>query len=285
MADGARPTFRVVPAGRGLAWLIAAGALIRTQTVRLLTVALIVQLIMSLTRFPVVGLMVALAIPIISAGMLQCFHQVRKGMPLSPMEVFKPFSQTVPAVRLFLLGAIAGFLALLLVSWLLSGVDELKDPDLLSRLEQGDISTVLSLDPAVVYRVLLGIAIGIAVSGTMAYFAVPLIWFRNMTIGSAIALGLKALVKNWLPFVVLGLVLTALSIPVFLILGVVVGLLAVTGGSPTVQYLAFMFIALVVQLLMFGTQYCAFSEIFELGDKGDSSGPDDTDQPDNQFIA
>lgn len=285
MADKGKPSFRVVPAGRGLAWLLAAGVLIRTQTVRLLTVALIVQLIMSLTRFPVVGLMVALAIPIISAGMLQCFHQVRKGVPLSPMEVFKPFSRTHLAMRLFLLGAIAGFLALLLVSWLLSGVEQLKDPELLSRLEQGDISTVLSLDPAVVYRVLLAIAIGIAVSGTMAYFAVPLVWFKSMPIGAAIALGLKALVKNWLPFVVLGLVLTGLSIPVFLILGVVVGLLAVTGGSPTVQYLAFMFIALVVQLLMFGTQYCAFSEIFQLGDRGDSEDRADEDEPDNQLIA
>lgn len=277
--------YRVVPASRGAAWLLIAASLVRQQVWRLLTVAVLVQLIMSLTRVPLLGLLVALAIPILSAGMLQCFHQVRRGVPLSPMVLFSPFSETRLAARLFLLGGLIGLIAVILISWLLSGVQELRDPELQARLEQGDLQAVLSLDPAVVRRMFLAIAVGVAVSGTLGYFAVPLLWFRQLSIGAAIATGLKALVRNWLAFLLLGLMLVALSIPLFLVLGLLVGLTAVAGGPGIIQYALFLLAVLVVQLLMFGTQYCAFAEIFGFGGEGPGESPAGREQGDDQLVA
>ncbi len=255
------------------------------QAWRLLTVAIIVQFIMSLTRVPVLGLIIALAIPILSAGMLQCFHQVRRGVPLSPVVLFAPFADGRVAARLFMLGGLIGLIAVILISWLLSGVQELRDPELLARLEQGDLEAVLALDPAVIQRAFLAVAIGVAVSGTLGYFAVPLLWFRKLTIGAAIATGLKALVRNWLPFLTLGLVLAGLSIPLMLVVGLLVGLTAVSGGPGLLQYAVMLLAVLVIQLLMFGTQYCAYSEIFELGgdlQDGTGAGPAG---PDDQLVA
>jgi hypothetical protein len=282
--DSDRP-FRIVPASRGVAWLMTAARLVRQQTWRLLTVAVLVQLAMGLTRIPIVGLIVALAIPILSAGMLQCFDQVRRGLPLSPIVLFSPLADKRLAIRLLLLGGLIGLIAVVLISWMLSGIQELQDPELLARLEQGDLDAVLALDPAIVQRALLAIAIGVSVSGTLAYFAVPLIWFRKMTLGKAITTGIKALVRNWIPFLLLGLILVLLSIPLFLILGLLVGITAVAGGPGIIQYALFLLAVLVIQLLMFGTQYCAFAEIFELaGDSG--TGPKEiSDQRDDQFVA
>ena len=265
MNEGPRLDFRVVPASRGLAWLINAARLVRSQLWRLLAVAVIVQLIMGFTRVPVIGLIIALAIPVVTAGMLQCFHQVRLGLPLSPVVLFSPLRAAALAVRLFLLGGLIGLVAVILISWMLSGVAELSDPELLARLEQGDLEAALSLSPSTLQRVFLSIGVGVAVSGTLGYFAVPLLWFRHLSVGAALSTGIKALVKNWLPFLVLGGVLVAISLPLFLVLGLVLGITAVTGGPGIIQYALFMLAILVVQLLMFGTQYCAYSDIFSLG--------------------
>lgn len=277
--------FRIVPAARGLAWLLTAAKMLRMQAWRLLTVAVILQLILSLTRLPVLGLLIALAIPILSAGMLQSFHQVRRGVPLSPAVLFSPFADGVISARLFLLGGLIGLIAVILISWLLSGLNELQDPELIARLEQGDLDAVLALDPAVLQRAFLSVAIGIAVSGTIGYFAVPLVWFRRMRIAAAIGTGLKALVRNWLPFITLGLVLVVLSIPLMLLVGLVVGLTAVSGGPGMLQYALVLFVVLVIQLLMFGTQYCAYAEIFELGGELPPAEGEAPGAPDDQLVA
>ena len=144
---------------------------------------------------------------------------------------------------------------------------------------------MLALDPAVIRKAFLAVAIGVAVSGTIGYFAVPLVWFRRMKIGAAIGLGLKALVRNWLPFLTLGLVLVVLSLPLMLVMGLLVGLAAVSGGPGLLQYAVVLFGVLVIQLLMFGTQYCAYAEIFDL--KGETADPEGTEQdgPDDQLVA
>lgn len=275
----------MVPASRGLAWLITAANLLRQQTWRLLTVAVLVQLAMTLTRLPVIGLIVALGLPILTAGMLHCFDQVRRGLPLSPVALFAPLGNRRLAMRLFLLGGLIGLIAIILISWLLSGIQELQDPELLARIEQGDIEAVLALDPAVVQRAFFAIVIGVSVSGTLGYFSVPLIWFGEMRMGQAITTGIKALVKNWLAFLLLGVILVALSLPIFLVLGLLMGVTAVAGGPGIIQYVLILFAVLLIQLLMFGTQYCAYAEIFELGD-GEGNGPvDDSEAREDQFVA
>lgn len=279
-------TFRVVSAGRGLAWLLTATGLIRQQTWRLLTVAVMVQLAMSLTQLPIIGLLIVLAMPVLSAGMLQCFDHLRRGLPLMPMVLFTPFANKPLAFRLILLGGIIALTAVILITWMLSGIQELQDPELLARIEQGDLDAVLELDPAVVQRAFLAIVLGVSVSGIMSHFTIPLIWFRQMPLGMAIVTGLKALFKNWLPFLLLGVILVVLSIPLFITLGLLMGIAAVAGGPGILQYILILFVVLTIQLLVFGTQYCSFVEIFGLGE-GEGPmppiGPDDSRE--DQFVA
>ena len=275
-----------MPANRGFAWLLTAVGLFRQQTWRLLTVAVMVQLAMSLTQVPVIGFMLVLAMPVLSAGMLQCFDHVRRGLPLSPAVLFLPFTNRLLVLRLFLLGGIIAITALMVISWMLSGITELQDPDFLARIEQGDIEAVLELDPAVVQRAFFAIVVGLSVSGALSHFTIPLIWFKQMSVGSAMATGLKALFRNWIPFLLLAVVLVVLSIPMFIMLGLLMGITAVAGGPGILQYVLMLFVILTIQLLVFGTQYCSFVEIFGLGnDEGPAPpiGPDAS--RDDQFVA
>jgi hypothetical protein len=280
MSENPQQPFRVVPAGRGLAWLLTATRLIRQQTWRLLTVAVLIQLAMSFTQMPIIGLLIALGIPVLSAGMLQCFDHVRRGLPLSPVVVFAPLANRQLAMRLLLLGGLIALVAVLFITWMLSGIEELQDPELLARIEQGDLEAVLALDPAVVQRALLAVVIGVGVSGTLGYFTIPLVWFRQMPLWAAIVTGLKALVKNWSAFLLLGAILVILSIPLFITLGLLVGIAAVAGGPGILQYALVLLVVLIIQLLMFGTQYCAFAEIFELEGPGQT-----TEKRDDQLVA
>lgn len=253
-----------MPASRGLAWLLTTFSLIRQQTWRLLTVAVMVQLALSFTQLPIIGLIIVFAMPILSAGMLQSFDHVRRGLPLSPMVLFAPLGNKQLAVRLLLLGGLIALVAVLIISWMLSGIEEFKDPEFLTRIEQGDLNAVLELDPAVVQRAFLSIVLGVGVSGILSNFTIPLVWFRQMSLGLAIATGLRAMFKNWLPFLVLALMLFVLLIPLSIILGLLIGIAAVAGGPGIIQYALILLLVLTFQLVMFGTQYCAFAEIFEL---------------------
>ena len=276
----------MVAANRGFAWLLTATRMVREQTWRLLTVAVMVQLAMSLTRIPVVGIMIVLAMPILSAGMLQCFDHVRRGLPLSPMVLFTPFTNRPLAFRLFLLGGIIAITALMVISWMLSGVQELQDPELIARIEQGDLEAVLELDPAVVQRSFLAIVLGVSVSGIMSHFTIPLIWFRQLPLGLAMMTGLRALFRNWLPFLILALIMVVLSIPLFITMGLLVGIAAVAGGPGILQYALILFVILMIQLLMFGTQYCSFAEVFGVGgDEGPVPPTDPDASRDDQLIA
>ena len=184
------------------------------------------------------------------------------------------------------MGALLTMIAFVVISWLLSGIPELNDPELIARLEQGDIDAVLGLDPEVVRRTLFALVAGGLASGVIGFFAIPLVWFRKMSLLAAATNGLKALFRNFLAFVLLLVGVMALCIPMFIVLGTIVGFTVIAGGLGILQYALFLLVVLGVQLLVYGTQYCAYAEIFALDadqSPGPSIGPDDVGE--DQFVA
>ena len=127
----------------------------------------------------------------------------------------------------------------------------------------------------------LAVLIGVSVSGTLSYFTVPLIWFRDRLLLAALATGLKALVINWRALLLLALGLAAVLVPVSLVAGFLLGL---AGQGGPVSFLAMglvMVLLLAFQLLLFGTQYCSFLEIFGTERAGEAAPPPD----DGQLVA
>lgn len=273
--------FSKLPAARGMAWLGSAWTILKAQTIRLLLISLFFQFFLSFAQAGILGLIVLLCLPVFSAGILHSLHTVAVGKkPLLAM-LFVGFSSGKSLSKLLLLGAIVMVVGLLVVTLVMSGQVMNLDPELLTRIEQGDLEAIQSIDPQVIQNALIAMMIGAAISGMLTYFAVPLIWFKDATVGQSIMIGLSAMAKNWQPLLVIGLLLALVAIPMGLLFGIFY-LAAMQGGS-SASVMAFLVLLFgpLFQLLVFSTQYVAFRDIFSFEVEQDSNPLDS----DNQLVA
>lgn len=292
MKEHSAPRIVSVPASAGLAWLLQSLTLLRRQAGPLLLIAVLMQLLMSLTRLPLVGFLVVLALPALTAGVLEAFDTAARGVRPRIALLFRPLTTAGRSASLFGLGALVFLVGVVTAALVLSGGVEQLDPATIQRLEQGDIAALSEIDPDFIRRMLLAFAIGMAVSGTLSYFSIPLIWFHAMPLWPALSLGLRALVRNWIPFIVLTVCLAGVLVPLSLLGSFVLG---AAGGEGLVSSLAMAVLLLSVlalQLVLFGAQYCSARQIFKKDEpparpleQTESPGGDDGPADDDQFVA
>ncbi|MBT8058960.1 MAG: hypothetical protein KJO33_05150 [Gammaproteobacteria bacterium] len=273
--------FEALPASRGVAWIRQSGRLLGQQTARLLLVALVMQVILGLTQIPLLGILLIICVPGFSAGVLEAFHVTGQGRPPSPRLLFVPLTSPLSG-RFFALGALIFAVGVLTVSAFLPAGGTMPDEELLNRLQQGDVEALSLIDPEYTRRLLIALMIGIAISGTLSFFTVPLIWFRRQTLFTALGTGFRALIANWKPFMVLGLGLAAVSLPFAFAAGILFSLAGNSGGGAFLMTGLLMVLMLLFQLLLFGTQYCAFQEVFPTAEP---TGPESPGGDEGQFVA
>ena len=206
--------FHKLPAARGLAWITGSWGLVKRQPLRLLLISLFLQFFLSLSQAGALGLLVILCLPVFSAGMLPAFYTVERGGKPNLAIFFMPFTSTKMLSTLLMLGAVVMVLGFLAITLMMSGQVMNIDVEVLSRIEQGDLDALQLIDPKIMENAVFAIAIGAAISGSITYFAVPLIWFRQQGMRRAIPLGLMARVRNWRPLLVIGVLLGLLAIPI-----------------------------------------------------------------------
>ena len=264
MSDQEPQPIRKMPAARGLAWVSGSWGLVKRQPLRLLLISLFFQLLLSFSQMGPLGMVVILCLPVLSAGLLQAFFLVESGEKPMLAVLFMPFTAKGSIGSLLLLGGIAMAVALLIVTLTLAGQMQDIDPNIIVRIEQGDLDALQLIDPQVLQNAVLAMAIGAAISGSITYFAVPLIWFRKHGVGSALIMGLKALGRNWKPLLVIGLFLGLLAVPIVLLFGYFYLSALNEGAASTFLGFLLLMIGPMFQLLLFGTQYLAFRDIFGL---------------------
>ena len=196
MTNGNQP-MQVVPAGRGVAWLTGALVLMRRQPARLLLIGLVLQFLMGFSQIGLLALLLILTIPAFTAGMMQVMLVVDRGARPPLLILFSAFSSTGQLLRLLVLGALMLAGALLAVMFVLSGSLAELDPALITRLEAGDVAALDSIDPELIQRLMFALLAGLIVSGSISYFAVPLVWFKDLPLGQAIKYGLLGMIRNW----------------------------------------------------------------------------------------
>ena len=280
MESGAPSSYTVAPSGSGMAWLTHALTLLRAQAGRLLLIALLMQLILGLVQLPLLGMLVILAVPGLSAGILEAFHRSRAGVTPAISLLFRPLASDRLG-RFVAMGGLVILVSVVCVSFVMGSTTEI-DEALLARLQQGDMAALEQIDPGFVTRLFAAFAISLAISGTLTFFSIPLVWFGNRKLFAALGEGMKALLANWKPMLVLGLALVVVFLPVSLLTALLMQFALMEGLAGTLGMGLVMVLLLLFQLLLFGTQYCAFSEIFRL-----EAGPPGAEPPpaDDQLVA
>ncbi|MCW8925882.1 MAG: BPSS1780 family membrane protein [Xanthomonadales bacterium] len=267
-----------LPTARALAWLTGSWGLVRRQPVRLLLISLFFQFFLSVSQAGLLGLLVVMCLPVLSAGLLHAFYLIEAGERPMLAVLFIPFTVKTTVSRLLMLGGVVLVLGLLLVSIFMAGQVMDIDPELLRRVEQGDLDALQYIDPATMEQSLLAMALAATVSGMLTYFSVPLIWFRHQAIGRSVLLGLKALGRNWKPLLLIGVLLGLLAVPIVMLVGYFY-LTMLSGGNPsTMLAIVLLVLGPLFQLLLFGTQYLAFRDIFGLDERFGRVGKSSTDQ-------
>ena len=93
MDRDAAPAPRIVPPSHGFAWMVQSLSLIRLQAGRLVLIGLLMQLILGLSQLPLIGLLIMLSVPGLTAGLLhQRAARVRillghRQRPPTPLEI------------------------------------------------------------------------------------------------------------------------------------------------------------------------------------------------------
>jgi hypothetical protein len=269
------------PAARGLAWLAGSWMLLRKEPLRLFLLSLFLQILLSFSQARMLGLLVVLCLPALSAGMLQAFNVVECGKKPLLAVLFSAFTSRARAGRLLLLGGLVILVGLVVVSVLLSGSVLQMDAATVSRIEGGDLQAIGKLDPKLIQHTIIAMAAGAAVTGSITYFAAPLIWFGNRTTGRAVLSGLKALGRNWKPLLVLAVAIGILALPLALLFSASYVLVLSGGGNTSWPVVLMVLLGPLFQLLLFGTQYMSYRDIFGLP----VTQEDSAKRPDSQFVA
>jgi len=264
MSDQGPLPIRKLPAARGLAWVSGSWGLVKRQPLRLLLISLFFQFLLSFSQTGPLGLVVILCLPVLSAGLLHAFFLVEQGGKPMLAVLFMPFTAKGSIGSLLLLGGVAMAVALLVVTLALAGQMLDIDPEIIIRIEKGDLDALQLIDPQVMQNAVLAMVLGAAISGSITYFSAPLIWFRKQKVGAALITGLKGMGRNWRPLLVIGLLLAIVAVPIVLLFGSFYLSALSAGTASTVLGFLLLLLGPMFQLLLFGTQYLAFRDIFGL---------------------
>ncbi len=259
--------------------------LIRSQAARLLFLAVLLQLILGLSQVPVLGVLVILALPAFSAGLLEAFRRIETGAVLPASLLFVPLAQKPANGRLLLLGLLMFAIAAITVMLVMGGSETQIDPELLQRIEQGDAEAIAMIDPVLISKVLIAALLAVGLSGTISFLAIPLIWFHDMPMVKAVVAGLQGLARNWQPFLVLGLGTMVLLVPVGVFFVLMVGLASAIQPLSLLFLVLLMLAALLFQLVVLATQYCACRDIYGSGEMASETANPDDNGDDGQLLA
>lgn len=261
---GSAPTGQEIrPFSTGFAWLNDAASLLRSQAPRLLLLGLLLQMVGGLSQVGgPLALLFIIAVPALTAGMLQGMHVAAEGERPGPFTVFAAFRGGSRLLPLLLLGLISVAVTMVVLGFLVAGALSGLDPDLAARIQAGDQSAFLELDPAIFQKVLFGMVAGLLVSACLSLFAVPLIWFGGRPLGAALWTGVLTLFRQWRALTALGIGLAAVGLPVGLLAGMIMAFQLAGAGPSFLMTLFLLLLVVVYQVYAFAAQYVAYRDLF-----------------------
>lgn len=278
------PTIYKASFGDGTGWLIGGGELLARGGGALLRVVLVLLVISLIQIVPLIGTLALLLIsPALTAGMLNVFRAVEERAVPGAETVLAGLRDSRSRVPLLMLGVffVVGMFAAFgsFAAWLSPQMDMqaltefLNDPEAMNNNPE----QLLALFEGVnVFGGLLIATVVMALVLGGLYFAVPLVFFWNWPVLTAILWSLRALLVNWLAFLGFGLVVIGVFLLAAIAFAIISGIFTLALGSAgayVVQLLS-MALSLFLQLLVAAAQWRSFVQVFPAGSGDDESDED-----------
>ena len=210
------PGGRTVAAGAGLDWISASWRLfVKSPLMWIVMIVLYAVFFVALALVPILGSLLGyLLYGVIGAGWLAGAHAVERGEKLELEHLFAGFkNRTGP---LLALGAFytGGLLAIVVLMGVFLAIG-LGASGAIGALVSGDSSELASIAGASIMAFLLALLVGLALLAPLLmalWFAPALVYFHNEPPLAALKISFIACLKNWLPFLVYGVVMLILVV-------------------------------------------------------------------------
>ena len=279
---------RVVEAGRGASWW-AHGWRIFTSGIGtwigIMLIYIIITILISIVPF-VGDVGHSLLAPVFIGGLMLGCRAIDRDQPLKVAHLFEGF-QAAHFVPLLIIGAIDIALTLLLAAVVAGGMSGGGSIMEIMRHGGSDPMEMMSrsagaLGVAGLFASLAALVIG-AVMAALNWFAPALVVLHGAKPIDAMKTSFMATWRNWVAFLVYGLIAIAFALVVLLVAGalaVMFGLSLFEGsgivgmiGIFILGLLALALFALVVGPIAFGSTYASYVSVFAEPDAGDTSNP------------
>lgn len=209
---------RTYGADRGIGWLQQGWRLFAASPGMWIVLAVILMLVLvALNLVPFIGVLIGqILAPALSGGLLLAARDAEAGRPLDLGRLFEPLVAErsrgdILILGLLYMGAYIATMAVGLMVLVVTVGMSAFDAALFADPERMDPSVALSMGIGLMVAVMVWLVLGLVVMA-LFFYAIPLVVLGQLPPTHAIALGLRGLLRNWLPLLVLGLIWTVLAI-------------------------------------------------------------------------
>ena len=242
--------FRTVDSGRGVGWLGDGWNLVKGQLgawILLVIVYLVIEIVLQIIPF-VGGLVAALISPGLVAGMFLAARYSDEGKTVDLNLLFQPLMEARTRGPLLTLGAMAIVFSILMTLVILAMIGGAAgSTSLMENANSMDAEAMMmSSMMGMGFGGLLLILILAAVYSMAMWFAAPLVLFAGVAPIEAMKLSFKAVLANWLPVLVFGLLV--------IVLGLVASIPLLLGW-------------LLLMPVLFAAMYVSYKEVFDVPDE------------------
>ncbi|MDD2892782.1 MAG: BPSS1780 family membrane protein [Halothiobacillaceae bacterium] len=208
--------YKTVDAGRGVGWIGDGWNLVKGQLgvwILLVIVYLVLQIVLQIIPF-VGGVAAALITPGLVAGMFLAARYSDEGKTVDLSLLFQPLMEQRTRGALLTLGAVAIVFAILIALVLMAMIGgAMGSASMVANGESVSADAMLASGIAGMgFGGMLVILLLVAVYSMAMWFAPPLVLFAGVAPLEAMKLSFKAVLSNWLPVLVFGLLAIVLSI-------------------------------------------------------------------------
>lgn len=270
---------RRVRFGDGLRWLPAGAEMLFRSPGPLAGIAALWLMVSLIAVVPIIGQgLLAVLTPLLTAGVLKAYADIATGHRPAATTLFAAWQDPQRRGALLLVGLWGIFGSLIAVSILAVWLGAQLGPEQLEQAMASPESLAATLaDTALGGGVILA-ALAMAVVMATMYFAIPLVMFAGTPVIPSLVASIRAVLANLTAFIGLTVAVVLFVLALGLIMALLASVLSIALGNigAMLTQILFLLMTMFIQMVMAGTQYVAFRQIFELKQDGsESDGSDD----------